>query len=231
MRNESTRLTPLSIRCTPVEISVFKHKRNLVFMAADLLQVAQIKEREVLDKKENSLIWKQVAIVQFSKWLFLKLNQSADVKKQTVFFLQTADVWSSSSAAEGCRCGPQTADGDWSSSLHYLYLQYLCCRPLLFRLADRLRTRSEVWLFDKAQYEVGLGPHLTQLEIDRFQMKVMWREIRKCARDEVRGSTDMEIDRFGTFEESEPERKEVWRSTDLVIAMRETNEREEVVAM
>ncbi|KAL4584457.1 hypothetical protein LXL04_009059 [Taraxacum kok-saghyz] len=36
--------------------------------------------------------------------------QSADVKKQTVFFLQTADVWSTSSAAEGCRCGPQTAD-------------------------------------------------------------------------------------------------------------------------
>ncbi|KAL4567350.1 hypothetical protein LXL04_022933 [Taraxacum kok-saghyz] len=35
---------------------------------------------------------------------------SADVKKQTVLFLQTADVWSTSSAAEGCRCGPQTAD-------------------------------------------------------------------------------------------------------------------------
>ncbi|KAL4580290.1 hypothetical protein LXL04_016478 [Taraxacum kok-saghyz] len=32
------------------------------------------------------------------------------LKKQTVFFLQTADVWSTSSAAEGCRCGPQTAD-------------------------------------------------------------------------------------------------------------------------
>ncbi|KAL4578867.1 hypothetical protein LXL04_014998 [Taraxacum kok-saghyz] len=37
-------------------------------------------------------------------------KQSADVKKQTVFFLQTADVWSTSSAAEACRCGPQTAD-------------------------------------------------------------------------------------------------------------------------
>ncbi|KAL4587282.1 hypothetical protein LXL04_000150 [Taraxacum kok-saghyz] len=37
-------------------------------------------------------------------------NLSADVKKQTVFFLQTADVWSTSSAAEACRCGPQTAD-------------------------------------------------------------------------------------------------------------------------
>ncbi|CAI9301527.1 unnamed protein product [Lactuca saligna] len=30
----------------------------------------------------------------------------ADVKKQTVFLLQTADVWSTSSAAEACRCGP-----------------------------------------------------------------------------------------------------------------------------
>ncbi|KAL4575013.1 hypothetical protein LXL04_021853 [Taraxacum kok-saghyz] len=37
-------------------------------------------------------------------------QQSADVKKQTVFFLQTADVWSTSSAAEVCRCGPQTTD-------------------------------------------------------------------------------------------------------------------------
>ncbi|KAL4585502.1 hypothetical protein LXL04_010123 [Taraxacum kok-saghyz] len=37
-------------------------------------------------------------------------KQFADVKKQTVFFLQTADVWSTSSAAEACRCGPQTAD-------------------------------------------------------------------------------------------------------------------------
>ncbi|KAL4564271.1 hypothetical protein LXL04_028330 [Taraxacum kok-saghyz] len=35
---------------------------------------------------------------------------SANIKKQTVFFLQTADVYSTSSAAEGCRCGPQTAD-------------------------------------------------------------------------------------------------------------------------
>ncbi|KAL4592425.1 hypothetical protein LXL04_005419 [Taraxacum kok-saghyz] len=37
-------------------------------------------------------------------------NQSADVKKQTVFFLQTGDVWSTSSSADVCRCGPQTAD-------------------------------------------------------------------------------------------------------------------------
>ncbi|KAL4585682.1 hypothetical protein LXL04_010306 [Taraxacum kok-saghyz] len=33
-----------------------------------------------------------------------------DVKKQTVFFLQTADVWSTSSSAEVCRYGLQTAD-------------------------------------------------------------------------------------------------------------------------
>ncbi|CAI9276572.1 unnamed protein product [Lactuca saligna] len=32
------------------------------------------------------------------------------LKKQTVFLLQTADVWSTSSAAEACRCGLQTAD-------------------------------------------------------------------------------------------------------------------------
>ncbi|MFS7942296.1 hypothetical protein Hanom_Chr06g00486711 [Helianthus anomalus] len=32
------------------------------------------------------------------------------LKKQTVFFLQTAEVWSTSSAADVCRCGPQTAD-------------------------------------------------------------------------------------------------------------------------
>ncbi|KAL4572946.1 hypothetical protein LXL04_019735 [Taraxacum kok-saghyz] len=37
-------------------------------------------------------------------------QQSAYVKKQTDFLLQTADVWSTSSAAEACRCGPQTAD-------------------------------------------------------------------------------------------------------------------------
>ncbi|KAL4554834.1 hypothetical protein LXL04_037440 [Taraxacum kok-saghyz] len=32
------------------------------------------------------------------------------LKKQTVFFLQTADVWTTSSSAELCRCSPQTAD-------------------------------------------------------------------------------------------------------------------------
>ncbi|KAL4584965.1 hypothetical protein LXL04_009578 [Taraxacum kok-saghyz] len=37
-------------------------------------------------------------------------RETADVKKQTVFLLQTADVWSISSVAEDCRCGPQTTD-------------------------------------------------------------------------------------------------------------------------
>ena len=49
----------------------------------------------------------------FVKSFYLKFSlfqQPADVKKQTVFLLQTADVWSTSSAAEACRCGPQTAD-------------------------------------------------------------------------------------------------------------------------
>ncbi|MFS7962908.1 hypothetical protein Hanom_Chr08g00732001 [Helianthus anomalus] len=32
------------------------------------------------------------------------------IKKQTLFFLQTADLWSTSSPADVCRCGPQTAD-------------------------------------------------------------------------------------------------------------------------
>ncbi|MFS7939831.1 hypothetical protein Hanom_Chr05g00456591 [Helianthus anomalus] len=32
------------------------------------------------------------------------------LKKQTIFFLQTADVWSTSSATEVCRCVLQTAD-------------------------------------------------------------------------------------------------------------------------
>ncbi|MFS8022844.1 hypothetical protein Hanom_Chr16g01444321 [Helianthus anomalus] len=30
--------------------------------------------------------------------------------KQTLFSLQTADLWSTSSSADACRCGPQTAD-------------------------------------------------------------------------------------------------------------------------
>ncbi|MFS8034546.1 hypothetical protein Hanom_Chr17g01582431 [Helianthus anomalus] len=32
------------------------------------------------------------------------------LKKQRVFFLQTTDIWSTSSATEVCRCGPQTAE-------------------------------------------------------------------------------------------------------------------------
>ena len=35
------------------------------------------------------------------------------------------------------------------------------------------------------------------MEIDRFQMNMVWREIHKCSRDEFRGSADLEIDRFG----------------------------------
>ncbi|KAJ0556567.1 putative RNA-binding S4 domain-containing protein [Helianthus annuus] len=34
----------------------------------------------------------------------------AEIKKQTVFILQTGEVWSTSSATDVCRCGPQTAD-------------------------------------------------------------------------------------------------------------------------
>ncbi|MFS7909358.1 hypothetical protein Hanom_Chr01g00093651 [Helianthus anomalus] len=37
-------------------------------------------------------------------------QQFAEVKKQTVFCLQTAEVWSTSSAADVCRYGPQTAN-------------------------------------------------------------------------------------------------------------------------
>ncbi|MFS7985926.1 hypothetical protein Hanom_Chr11g01004391 [Helianthus anomalus] len=33
-------------------------------------------------------------------------QQLAEVKKQTVFFLHTAEVWSTSSATDVCRCGP-----------------------------------------------------------------------------------------------------------------------------
>ncbi|MFS8000705.1 hypothetical protein Hanom_Chr12g01181491 [Helianthus anomalus] len=32
------------------------------------------------------------------------------LRKQTILFLQTAEVWSTSSAIEVCRCGLQTAD-------------------------------------------------------------------------------------------------------------------------
>ncbi|KAJ0536157.1 hypothetical protein HanIR_Chr09g0438481 [Helianthus annuus] len=31
-------------------------------------------------------------------------------KKQTLFSLQTADIWATSSLADACRCGPQTTD-------------------------------------------------------------------------------------------------------------------------
>ncbi|MFS7888526.1 hypothetical protein Hanom_Chr00s000001g01596241 [Helianthus anomalus] len=50
---------------------------------------------------------------KFNKLVYLYFSlfqQLAEVKKQTVFFLQTAEVWSTSSATDVCRCGPQTAD-------------------------------------------------------------------------------------------------------------------------
>ncbi|KAL4574410.1 hypothetical protein LXL04_021240 [Taraxacum kok-saghyz] len=40
----------------------------------------------------------------------IKEYEATMLKKQTVFFVQTADVWTTSSPAELCRCGPQTAD-------------------------------------------------------------------------------------------------------------------------
>ncbi|MFS7968570.1 hypothetical protein Hanom_Chr09g00799111 [Helianthus anomalus] len=55
-------------------------------------------------------------------WLFLERERErrerererccllAKVKKQTIFFLQTAEVWYTSSATDVCRCGSQTAD-------------------------------------------------------------------------------------------------------------------------
>ncbi|MFS7914673.1 hypothetical protein Hanom_Chr02g00156311 [Helianthus anomalus] len=33
-----------------------------------------------------------------------------DWKKQTLFLLHSADIWSTSSRADVCRCSPQTAD-------------------------------------------------------------------------------------------------------------------------
>ncbi|KAL4572058.1 hypothetical protein LXL04_018827 [Taraxacum kok-saghyz] len=61
-----------------------------------------------------------------------KLEESVDVKKQTVFFLQTADVWTTSSSAELCRCGLKTANllglvvGIWESHLYdHIELGYL----------------------------------------------------------------------------------------------------------
>ncbi|MFS7963590.1 hypothetical protein Hanom_Chr08g00740131 [Helianthus anomalus] len=39
---------------------------------------------------------------------FVLFQQFEEVKKQTVFFLQTAEVWSTSSVIDVCRCGLQT---------------------------------------------------------------------------------------------------------------------------
>ncbi|MFS7904439.1 hypothetical protein Hanom_Chr01g00036031 [Helianthus anomalus] len=41
-------------------------------------------------------------------WLWL--GYAADIDKQTVFFLQTADLWFTSSPADISICDPQTAD-------------------------------------------------------------------------------------------------------------------------
>ncbi|MFS7964713.1 hypothetical protein Hanom_Chr08g00753571 [Helianthus anomalus] len=44
-------------------------------------------------------------------YLYFRLfQQLAEVKKQTAFFLQTADFWSTSSAADVCKYDSQTAD-------------------------------------------------------------------------------------------------------------------------
>ncbi|MFS8000645.1 hypothetical protein Hanom_Chr12g01180791 [Helianthus anomalus] len=37
-------------------------------------------------------------------------QQLAEVKNQTVFFLHTVEVWSTSSAIDVCRCVPHTVD-------------------------------------------------------------------------------------------------------------------------
>ncbi|KAJ0599855.1 hypothetical protein HanRHA438_Chr03g0111731 [Helianthus annuus] len=39
--------------------------------------------------------------------IIIHVVQLAEVKKQTVFFLHTAEVWSNSSATDVCRCGPR----------------------------------------------------------------------------------------------------------------------------
>ncbi|KAL4565705.1 hypothetical protein LXL04_029808 [Taraxacum kok-saghyz] len=59
---------------------------------------------------QNELLFEELGDDKEFQINQIKAEMSADVKKQTVFFLQTADVWSTSSAVEGCRCGPQTAD-------------------------------------------------------------------------------------------------------------------------
>ncbi|MFS7927000.1 hypothetical protein Hanom_Chr04g00303771 [Helianthus anomalus] len=44
--------------------------------------------------------------VKFQKFI----SSLQKLKKQTVFSLKTAEVWSTSFATDVCRCGPQTAD-------------------------------------------------------------------------------------------------------------------------
>ncbi|KAL4561605.1 hypothetical protein LXL04_033775 [Taraxacum kok-saghyz] len=80
----------------------FDEYMNLVLDEAEEVSIKK-KTRKPLGR----ILLKGDNITLMMNFLF---QQSADVKKQTVFFLQTADVWSTSSAAETCRCGPQTAD-------------------------------------------------------------------------------------------------------------------------
>ncbi|MFS7980951.1 hypothetical protein Hanom_Chr10g00945181 [Helianthus anomalus] len=50
---------------------------------------------------------------KFNKLVYLYFSlfqQLVEVKNQTVFFLQTAELWSTSCITDVCRYGPQTAD-------------------------------------------------------------------------------------------------------------------------
>ncbi|KAL4579406.1 hypothetical protein LXL04_015551 [Taraxacum kok-saghyz] len=98
------------------------------FRSVYILVPAQLPPPPLLVVASTSTLWRLdlYIVIKFSKpplshrhrtteaeavlALFSSISVSADIKKQTVFFLQTADIWSTSSAAEGCKCGPQTAD-------------------------------------------------------------------------------------------------------------------------
>ncbi|KAF5822546.1 hypothetical protein HanXRQr2_Chr01g0027861 [Helianthus annuus] len=57
---------------------------------------------------------------------FCRSKKKKKKKKQTLFSLQTADLWSTSSPADACRCGPQTAD-----LLHLKKQTPPKCRPFI----------------------------------------------------------------------------------------------------
>ncbi|MFS7943011.1 hypothetical protein Hanom_Chr06g00495271 [Helianthus anomalus] len=66
-----------------------------------------------LCKQETCYLLEILWITLVHLWLVHLLClfvHSAEDKKQTVFFLQTAEVWSTHSAIDICRCGPQSAD-------------------------------------------------------------------------------------------------------------------------